>query len=76
MKKPYSDDIDTIGMFLDGIVFYILNKTLFSIGVFITFVVFIVTAGCVGSTVLIDSLLKISMYRGMSVSEKLTNIDI
>lgn len=56
MRKPYSDDIDTIGMFLDGIVFYILNKTLFSIGVFITFVVFIVAAGCVGSTVLIDTL--------------------
>ena len=56
MKKPYSEDIQSISMFLDGIVFYILNKTLFSIGVFITFVVFIVTAGCVGSTVLIDKL--------------------
>ncbi|MFA5427657.1 MAG: hypothetical protein WC279_05575 [Sulfurimonas sp.] len=56
MKKPYSEDIQSISMFLDGIVFYILNKTLFSIGVFITFVVFIVAAGCVGSTVLIDKL--------------------
>ncbi len=56
MKKPYSEDIQSISMFLDGIVFYILNKTLFSIGVFITFVVFIAAAGCVGSTVLIDKL--------------------
>lgn len=58
MKKPFSGDIEIIGMFLDGVVFYILNKTLFSIGVFITFVVFIVATGCVGSTVLIDALTK------------------
>lgn len=58
MKKPYSDDIQTVRTFLDSIVFYILNKTLFSVGVFITFVVFMVATGCVGSVVLIDVLTK------------------
>lgn len=58
MKKPYSDDIQSVRTFLDSIVFYILNKTLFSVGVFITFVVFMVATGCVGSTVLIDALTK------------------
>lgn len=46
------------GAILIDTVLYILNRVLFSIAVFTTFIVFIVATGCVGSTVLIDTLTK------------------
>lgn len=46
------------GVVIIDTVLYILNRVLFSVAVFTTFIVFIVATGCVGSTVLIDALTK------------------
>ena len=46
------------GVVMINTVLYILNRVLFSVAVFTTFIVFIVATGCVGSTVLIDTLTK------------------
>jgi len=51
------------GTILIDTVLYILNRVLFSVAVFTTFIVFIVATGCVGSTVLIDTLTKGKLFK-------------